>query len=162
MYVEELGAHGKMRQLGRKCRLLGTGWRDDMGPALIPTRPGLSSSSIPPGLGPPCLDPKPPSLRPQHSAASRGPQDLGWALWWPTRVYTHIHVLSRHHCSPAGRGTGVCEGEWGEQAAQGCLSCLPTVTRPCSLGVGVNAFLLVGFPERLQLREEGLGLAADG
>ena len=38
----------------------------------------------------------------------------------------------------------------------------PRCACPCSLGVTANTLLLVGFPELLQLREEGLGLAGDG
>lgn len=111
----------------------------------------------------PCPDPKPPFPSPQHPAASPGPQDLGWALGWPVRVYTHIHVLSQHHCCPAGRGAGVCESEWREQGGRRgpCAAC-PPLAHPCSLRVTVNAVFLIGLTELLQLREEGLGLAADG
>lgn len=51
----------------------------------------------------------------------------------------------------------------GEQAEwRGPRAACPPLFRPCSPGVSVKTLLLVGFPELLQLREEGLRLAADG
>lgn len=51
------------------------------------------------------------SKSPVPQVPPSGLQDRGWALGRPTRPSTHIRALPRQHCSPAGLGTGVCEGE---------------------------------------------------
>lgn len=63
------------------------------------------------GLPHPVWVPSLPLQIPVPQVPPSGLQDLGWALGRPTRPSTHIRALPRQHCSPAGLGTGVCEGE---------------------------------------------------